>query len=126
LHEKFPSFGGRVNGDRLVCRGRLQPTERSPQYKVEVAYRYGDNPKIWVVDPEIPYEKAIHMYADGSLCLYDWREQPWKESYHLYDTILPWTAEWLLYYEIYRMTGKWIGKSALHGTPKQEPEAINE
>jgi hypothetical protein len=126
LHEKFPSFHGRVNGDRLACRGKLQPTELSPLYKVDVAYRYGDDPKVWVVEPEIPYERAIHMYADASLCLYDWREQPWKESYHLYDTVLPWAAEWLLYYEIYKLTGKWIGTSALHGTPKQEPEVSDE
>jgi hypothetical protein len=55
--------------------------------------------------------------ALNSLCLYDWREQPWKESRHLHDTIIPWTAEWLLYYEIYKMTGKWIGRSVLHWNP---------
>jgi hypothetical protein len=25
------------------------------------------------------------------------------------DTILPWTAEWLLHYEIWRATEKWMG-----------------
>jgi len=127
LHEKFPSFMAQVDGDRLAARGKLQPTELSPPYKVKITYRYGDNPKVWVVEPKIPYESAIHMYvSDNSLCLYDWREQPWKESYHLYDTILPWAAEWLLYYEIYKLTGKWIGTSALHGTPKEEPEVADE
>ena len=120
MKEKFPSFNPHVNGDRIGVSGKLQPTGSSPLYKVKITYRYGDYPKVWIVDPEIPYEFAIHMYkADNSLCLYDWREQPWKESYHLYDTTIPWTAEWLLYYEIYKMTGKWIGRSALHGDLKE-------
>ena len=25
------------------------------------------------------------------------------------DTIVPWTAEWLVYYEIWLMTGEWYG-----------------
>ena len=94
-------------------------TNVSPVYKIELTYNYGNHPMVWIMDPSIPYESAIHMYADNSLCLYDWREQSWKESYHLYDTIIPWTAEWLLYYEIYKMTGKWIGRSASHDGAKR-------
>jgi hypothetical protein len=118
LRDKYPSFKAHVNGDRIGATGKLRPTDLSPSYKIKLAYCYGDDPKVWVVDPEVPYESAIHMYAsDNSLCLYDWRERPWKETHHLHDTIIPWTAEWLLYYEIYKMTGKWIGRSALHCNP---------
>jgi hypothetical protein len=27
-------------------------------------------------------------------------------------TIVPWLALWLFYYEIWRITGKWLGKGA--------------
>ena len=118
LREKYPSFNTTVNGDRIGATGKLQPTDVSPFYKIKLKYRHGDDPTVWVVDPAIPYESAIHMYAtDNSLCLFDWREQPWKESYHLHDTIIPWTAEWLLYYEIYKITGKWLGRAASHDVP---------
>jgi len=120
LREKYPSFSVRVNGDRMATTGKLQPTDVSRVYRVKLTYRYGYHPKVWVVDPAIPYESAIHMYmSDNSLCLYDWREQPWEKSCRLYDTIIPWTSEWLLYYEIYKLTGKWIGRSALHVASEQ-------
>jgi hypothetical protein len=36
--------------------------------------------------------------------------------------------EWFVYYEIYLLTGKWLGKSALHGaaTKVAEPAATSE
>lgn len=54
------------------------------------------------------------MYKDGTLCLYDWREQPWQKHWHLHETIIPWTSEWLVFYEIWLLTGKWRGRSADH------------
>jgi hypothetical protein len=32
----------------------------------------------------------------------------------LHETIIPWTAEWLVSYELYLTTGKWLGSSAVH------------
>jgi hypothetical protein len=40
------------------------------------------------------------------------------------DTTLPWTAEWLINYEIWRATGLWYGggQYPLVRAPKREPE----
>ena len=71
-----------------------------------------------VLEPKIETDLKAHMYRSGNLCLYDWREQPWQNAWHIHETIIPWTAEWLLFYEIFLLTGKWLGKAATHPTEK--------
>ncbi len=61
------------------------------------------------------------MYLNGSLCLFDPRVSPWKGSYNLHETIIPWTAEWLVFYELYKIHGKWLGPEAPHD-PKEPKE----
>ncbi|PWU09496.1 MAG: hypothetical protein C5B50_27345 [Verrucomicrobia bacterium] len=115
LRERFPFLHSRISGDSLRSRGRIRPTECSPEYRVEVNYRPWDSPAVRILEPKIEPETRLHFYRNGTLCLYDWREQPWETKWHLADTIVPWTAEWLVFYEIYLLTGRWLGKSALHG-----------
>lgn len=102
----------------MVCRGQIQPTESSRQYRIEVAYEPWDIPEIRVLEPEIKPHAAIHIYKEGPLCVYYWKEQPWLDRYHLHETVIPWTAEWLVFYELYLLTGIWYGKSATNITDK--------
>lgn len=97
-----------------MCRGKIRPTSTSDHYRVEVEYSPLAVPSVRILAPQIPLNKEIHMYRDGTLCLYDWREQPWQYTWHLHQTVIPWTAEWLVYYELYLLTGKWRGSSAIH------------
>lgn len=120
IKKRFPLFDCRIRGKTLVCRGRLKPTENSADYRVEISYEPWGSPAVRILSPKIEPKKELHFYKTGNLCLYDWRNQPWQDKWHLADTIIPWAAEWLLYYEIYLLTGKWIGTSALHDSPKQE------
>ena len=53
-----------------------------------------------------------HVYSSGDLCLY--LPGQWKESMLLADTILPWTSQWLLYYELWLITGHWMGSGHDH------------
>lgn len=127
IQRHFPFLNTRMVGDRLVCRGRVQPTETSDTYRIELVYKPWSAPDVRVLDPEINPENKLHFYKNGTLCLYDWREQPWQKKWHLADTVIPWTAEWLLFYEIYLLTGKWLGTSAVHAAPKEsEPELITD
>lgn len=126
LREKFPFLNPRIIGLKLTCRGRIQPTEQSPSYRVEIHYAPWNSPVVRVIEPRIDYTKGAHMYHNDTLCLFDWREQPWKKHWHLHQTIVPWTAEWLVFYELFLLTGKWHGKSAVHGHPKPEDLAPTE
>jgi hypothetical protein len=118
VQKHFTFLHPRIVGDRLVCRGTMQPTATSPAYRMEVVYKPWLPPEVRILHPEIKQESRLHIYRNGTLCLYDWRQQPWQKRWNLADTIIPWTAEWLLYYEIYKLTGKWSGRTALHDATK--------
>jgi hypothetical protein len=126
IQERFPFLKTRMVGNRLVCRGKIQPTETSAVYRVEVCYKPWSAPKVTVLDPVIKPETTLHFYKDGTLCLYDWREQPWQKRLRLADTVIPWLAEWLLFYEIYQLTGKWLGPSAMHAAAKVEEPKLDD
>ena len=124
IQERFPFLKTRMVGSRLVCRGRVQPTTASATYRIEVVYEPWDAPQIRILEPEIKPEGKLHFYKNGTLCLYDWREKPWQKRWHLADTIVPWAAEWLVFYEIYLLTGKRIGRAAVHSDSKvEEPKS---
>lgn len=123
LREKFPFLNSRISGLELTCRGRIQPTEQSQTYRVEIRYAPWNSPEVRVIEPKIEFTKDAHMYHNDTLCLYDWREQPWQNGWHLHQTIIPWVAEWLLYYELWLLTGKWLGKSASHN--KSSSDTLN-
>src|SRR6476469_3557994 len=57
---------------------------------------------------------AIHMYDNGVLCLYKTAETPLKLSDNIHEKIIPWTAEWFVFYELYLMCGKWLEPEAPH------------
>jgi hypothetical protein len=81
---------------------------------VQIIYAAWNSPEVRVLKPELEVQAKAHMYRDGTLCLFDWRTQPWEQNWHLHQTVIPWAAEWLLYYEMYLLTGKWLGKAASH------------
>ena len=43
--------------------------------------------------------------ADNSLCLYYPGDLTWSDKHHLYDKTIPWLVEWLVFYELYQITG---------------------
>ena len=62
------------------------------------------------------------MYANGTLCLYKPTDDPWKPSDNIHEKIIPWTAEWLVFYELYLMCGKWLGPEAPHVALEKNPQ----
>lgn len=110
LRSCFPNTTISFKRDKLQWRGQLQPTTDSNIYTVTVTYTLGDPPVIRVLEPELVPDadgKLPHYFRDDSLCLHEWFE--WQPSMQLIDTTLPWTVEWLFYYEIWRATGCWYG-----------------
>lgn len=100
-----------ISGNLLVCRGKVKPTSHSKNYEIKVVYDPKVNPKVFVVNPLIEYNDDIHMFKnDKSLCLFHSETDNfyWDfRKHHLFDTIVPWTLEWLIYYELYLISGKW-------------------
>lgn len=89
----------------LICEGSFKPTAN--RYEYIIGYDGVHNPKVFVKKPCIPYNDKIHMYPDGSLCLHYPKDESWTPAHRLYNTIIPWVHEWFVFYELYKITGKW-------------------
>jgi hypothetical protein len=73
-----------------------------------------------VADPTIEprngesYEEIPHLMFDAKnpkqsgLCLFDPDGQEWSEADLVAETTIAWASEWLLYYELWHVTGEWL------------------
>ena len=117
----FPQFRWRVTrAGGVEWKGALQPTPESHTYDVVILHEPDRMPLVCVERPSIRKD-AWHRYRDGSLCLYWPKEWRWSPRESLAETIVPWTAFWLYYYELWCVTGEWLGPSSPHrpGTRKE-------
>ena len=100
----------------LTVKGKYNQT--GTEYIYEITYDGICAPKVKILSPTLIPDPP-HVYKDGSLCLYYPKEQPWICSRNaLYSHIIPWTHEWILYYEIYLINGKWEHPEVKHSDPK--------
>jgi tRNA U34 2-thiouridine synthase MnmA/TrmU len=111
-----------VKADRLIWRVTLQPTPMSVRYSVQVRYQHKRRPNVTVLAPTLESradEPLPHVYPGNGLCLYYDDEFVGTENF-IADTIIPWTSEWLYFYETWMTTGVWLGSEAPHepGTAK--------
>jgi len=115
MKRAFPHFRWTVTrGGGVEWHGTLQPTPESPCYQLRVLHQPNLFPRSWVVTPRL-HPDAPHRYpSDGRICLYWPKEWHWKPSESLADTIIPWLAFWLYYYELWLLTGEWLGPSSPH------------
>jgi hypothetical protein len=113
LHIKrlFPQFRSSIKNGLAVWRGPLQPRVTSPIYSVEIQYKLKTTPKVWVLSPPLSAD-AVHLYGEKNLCLYWPKEWRWQADQLIAETIIPWTALWLYYYELWLDTGDWLGPSS--------------
>jgi hypothetical protein len=98
--------------------GKLRPSPLSEEYAISLTYQLSSKPVVFV--PSLVQQwrgkaRPPHLYPDNSLCLYYPAAREWRRDMLLADTILPWTAEWLLHYEVWVATGNWTG-GGIHPT----------
>lgn len=123
LH-RFPGFTYRRERGVAVWRGTLQPRPFSQKYRVAVYYKLSSFPTVRVICPAL-VPKAPHLWKDGTLCLYYPQEKQWRRDMLIATTIIPWTALWLYYYELWLDTGKWLGPSSHAFDSKLQGEKAN-
>jgi len=95
----------------IVWLGQLRPSPLSIAYTIEICYRRRRKPQVWVRHPELritPEQyRFAHIYSEGCLCLN--ADDEWSDCLPIATTVVGWISEWLLYYEIWRATGQWMG-----------------
>jgi hypothetical protein len=117
IEKRYNCFKCSINSNRekMVCKGQLQPLDGIETYQIEIIQSPGFAPKVFIIKPNIEYNSEIHMYKKGNLCLFYPPDLTWKANTSVADYIIPWINEWIIYYELYRISGEWEGPSAPHG-----------
>lgn len=102
--------------NQLYWSGTIQPTALSKEYSVFVLYHFNKSPQVWIIGDELekldddnfPHKFEIHRKNKMvRICLYRYSE--FNSSKLIADTIIPWTIEWLYFYELWLATGEWLG-----------------
>lgn len=95
----------------LKCHGTIK-LGGCDEYRVRIEYIAGKEPKTTILRPNIEPSDEIHMYKDHSLCLHYTPDMPWNEKVKIHETTIPWISEWIVFYEIYKHTQRWMGKES--------------
>lgn len=111
-----------------VWEGPLRPASKT--YKIRIVYFrrrffegwYLSNPyvTVHVIDPLIGElmldgDDLPHIYWNSraplwpALCLWDPVETDWDPEMTIAATIIPWTSEWLLFFEYWQISGEFLG-----------------
>jgi hypothetical protein len=107
----------KINNGQLVCTGDLQP-DGCEKYSIRIEFQAGRTPDVFITSHDIKPSNEIHIYKDGSLCLFYPGDLKWKNNLRISEYIIPWVAEWIVFYELWLVTGKWMGAEAPHSIPE--------
>jgi hypothetical protein len=117
LHGQFKAI---VRRERVLWTGTLQPSPLSDTYRVRIEYGPRTPPKVWVLSPALtgrPEQPTIpHTYPGPRPCLYLPDSGEWSREQFVAETIVPWTVLWLYFYEVWHVTGQWLG-GGVHPKP---------
>jgi hypothetical protein len=130
IRRLFPEFRLTAHADWIaVWEGPLRPASKT--YRIRIVHfrrtifagwtLANDYVTVHVVDPLVGAEMLAnetllpHIYWNESkqawpaLCLWDPAEMFWTPEMSIAMTIIPWTSEWLLFFEYWRISGAFLG-----------------
>lgn len=93
----------------------LQPSVFCENYRIKMVHKSNKPVKVYVIDKVLKIahnrKKLPHVYNSKKqqLCLYSPLKKEWKPTQYIINTIIPWTSEWLYYYELWLIDGMWLG-----------------
>lgn len=122
IEKKFSFLKCRIENDTLICRGYIQ-FDSCSRYEIKIEYRAGTFPQVYILNPFVEPQNDIHIYGEGSLCLFYPGDMQWKGTTSIAEYTIPWIYEWILYYELYLLTGIWEGAYEPHGAVKAMAKA---
>lgn len=126
IRNKFPASRPQLARGRMWWRWTLQPTETSRAYGVVLVAREGREASVFVERPELrPNEQGLlpHVYENGALCLN--RQGEWQPRMLFTDTFIPWTVQWLFFYEVWKATDVWRGDGPEAMTPEAQSALLH-
>ena len=103
----------KILNDTLICEGEIDSNSHS-KYKIRIEFRSGFVPCVFVLNPNIERDPEIHIYQEGNLCLYFPGDLKWKDTTSIAEYTVPWIFEWIYFYELWTLTGRWEGPEKKH------------
>lgn len=106
---------GFINNAGLTWAYDVRPTPLSRLYTISIKLKRHGTPNVYVVKPDIEAlaegREIPHVYRKPlRLCLYLPSSGQWTPAKRLDQTIMPWTALWLFYFEEWLASGDWKGE----------------
>jgi hypothetical protein len=106
---------GRLCRNGLTWSFSIAPTPLSRCYDARIVYGHGTSPRVFIDNPDLTEladgRRLPHVYKQRPthLCLFLPGSGEWGAWLRLDQTIVPWTAVWLLYFEQWLISGEWAG-----------------
>jgi hypothetical protein len=106
---------GELRAGLLTWRYSATPFPLGRDYAVRIEFEQGGRPQTFVDDPHLHAlaggSRIPHLYQQEppKLCLYLPRMYEWQSWMRLDQTIVPWTALWLFYFEEWLSSDDWKG-----------------
>lgn len=123
----LPESRVRLTHQRLTMDVELAPGAFGRVYTCRFVFERATDPIVVVMAPDLKAvaagEKIPHVYPwNGSgtrLCLWWPKGREWSAQFKVAETLIPWTAEWLYYFELWLLTMTWEGGGE-HPTPAKK------
>ena len=116
LRRLFPSGETVMSRNSVSWLGKISPSDYGRTYTIELLYKQGASPKVWVREPDLKQlagEKLLpHVYDQKTqqLCLYLPDCGFWNSQKPVASTIMLWACLWLQYFELWLATDEWHGR----------------
>jgi hypothetical protein len=114
--ELFPNLEViKTKGNSFEVIIKLCPTIVSKSYDVKICYDKYSGVDVYVINEKLEVaknrKKLPHVYShpEQKLCLFSWKKRQWTKEKLISTTIIPWASEWLEFYELWLISGKWLG-----------------
>jgi len=114
MRSKFPQLVALVvRNKRVVWTGPWSVNPLGQVYQLQIVYVQFRRPKVSILSPKLALangeSRLPHTY-DGQSDICCHLPLEWRPHMYIADTIMPWISQWLYFYEIWSLTGKWLGK----------------
>jgi hypothetical protein len=117
LRKLHPGLRADIEAGILVAEGWMRGSPLTRKYRVRIEYSPGRYPKAYVLEPvlkqRLPDQPVAHTNGLTEPCLFTREHGDWNQSMYVGQTIVPWLMEWLVFFEIWRVTGTWFGGGTL-------------
>lgn len=130
LRRDFPGSRVEVGPGYVRWVGELQPTPLSERYRVQIECRGERRPVVTVLSPPLILpegkDRFEHVFPGDHPCVH--YPHDWTPEMLIANTILPWVSEWLLNYELWHTTKKWLGggHEPSRGPKRESTAALSE